>query len=93
MMRAPFIFRRGDRVQVCEPKLAFNGATGTIQDAPAELGWNGFRHVDPRDFGPVIHYWVRFDEVQAAPFGEHAEAAAIAVQHLLPIGSSASGCD
>jgi len=46
-MREPFLFKRGDRVQVYEPCHTFNGATGTIEDAPVGVGWSGYRPLIP----------------------------------------------
>jgi hypothetical protein len=87
-------FYPGDRVRVCESGHAFEGAVGTVTNAPPEINradpeWNGHRGLHPTSSGPVDVYWVTFDTPQTDPFSEACDAAAIAWTHLELVDSAA----
>lgn len=90
-MRNTFFFRCGDRVRVYENGHIFNGATGTVLNAPSELchrveGWSGCRKIEPSCNGPLTFYWVVFDNPQSNSVASGpCEAAAVAESHLSPV--------
>jgi hypothetical protein len=89
MTREPFIFSIGDRVKLCERGHVYNGAVGTITDPPPNIketfDWTSFRKIEPRDFGSVLFYWVKFDSSQSDEICGQCESMAVAVQHLVPV--------